>query len=386
MFWDGSRWIDERAHDAEQTKARRNAHKRRPPIFVVGVALAALAAPGLSSAQPVEASYRSSELLAAWGSSFDEDVIQESAGKVDTSGTWLRRNNAGFLGGRVLTSWQRGATISLRFTGSGIAVVGPTSRHRGRVRISIDGEAVATVKARSHTYRRRATVYATSFDAEETHTISVTVLGQSRHTKTSVDAFIVRHPKDRDTGLQPPTPTPTDPPTLAPTAAPTLAPTAAPTLAPTAAPTLAPTAAPTLAPTAAPTLAPTAAPTLAPTGGARHSRPPRRRHSRPPRRSRAPTGDGMLLSSSEIRALPTQGPAWTSLLAWADKTAAPAISDQDDASDVIVLAKALVDARTGQACTGMASLRRYARQSARKPAAGRSPRVETCPATSSRPI
>ena len=37
------------------------------------------------------------------------------------------------------------------------------------------------------------------------------------------------------------------------------------------------------------------------------------------------------------------------MLAWADKTAAPAISNQDDASDVVVLAKALVYARTGQA-------------------------------------
>lgn len=48
-------------------------------------------------------------------------------------------------------------------------------------------------------------------------------------------------------------------------------------------------------------------------------------------------------------ALPTSGSAWSNVLTWAAKSASPDVSNQDDNSNVIVLAKALVYARTGDA-------------------------------------
>ena len=46
--------------------------------------------------------------------------------------------------------------------------------------------------------------------------------------------------------------------------------------------------------------------------------------------------------------LPTSGPAWQGVLTWAAKTASsPTVSDQDDPDNVVVLAQALVYARTG---------------------------------------
>jgi hypothetical protein len=70
--------------------------------------------------------------------------------------------------------------------------------------------------------------------------------------------------------------------------------------------------------------------------------------------SMAPTGAvaaqrGIWISAEEISTLPTEGDAWEALLDRASQsTATPDLSDQDDPTNVRVLAKALVYARTGQ--------------------------------------
>ncbi|MCA9967491.1 MAG: alginate lyase family protein [Anaerolineales bacterium] len=57
---------------------------------------------------------------------------------------------------------------------------------------------------------------------------------------------------------------------------------------------------------------------------------------------------GLWLSRSEIMALPTSGPAWEQVKEEAGRTAVkPDLSNQDEDTNVIILAKALVHARTG---------------------------------------
>ncbi len=58
-------------------------------------------------------------------------------------------------------------------------------------------------------------------------------------------------------------------------------------------------------------------------------------------------GNYIWISPAEVASLPMSGPAWTQMLAAANATVTPNISNQDDNSDVQVLAKALVYARTG---------------------------------------
>jgi ADP-ribose pyrophosphatase YjhB (NUDIX family) len=72
--------------------------------------------------------------------------------------------------------------------------------------------------------------------------------------------------------------------------------------------------------------------------------------ARPPATRGTPArAAGIWISRDEIRALPMSGPAWAALVAHADLPAArPNLSDQDQANNVHVLAKALVFARTGQ--------------------------------------
>ena len=144
-------------------------------------------------------------------------------------------------------------------------------------------------------------------------------------------------------------PTTTTPPTAQPTATATTPPTAEPTATATAPPTAEPTATATTPPTAEPTATATAPPTSEPTATATMLPTPEPSTTPPA----TPTGQSfyrnMWLSPQEVAGLPTTGAAWDNLLSAAQEdTSGPNISNQDDKTDVYVLAKALVYARTGQ--------------------------------------
>ena len=62
-----------------------------------------------------------------------------------------------------------------------------------------------------------------------------------------------------------------------------------------------------------------------------------------------PAARSIWIDPARLAALPTSGPAWESLFAAAQQpTNAPNLADQNDATNVRVLAKALVYARTGE--------------------------------------
>jgi hypothetical protein len=62
-----------------------------------------------------------------------------------------------------------------------------------------------------------------------------------------------------------------------------------------------------------------------------------------------PAGKGIWISLEEIKTLPISGDAWTKLQSEAEKDLRnPDLSNQDDSTNVLVLAKALVYARTGE--------------------------------------
>ena len=59
--------------------------------------------------------------------------------------------------------------------------------------------------------------------------------------------------------------------------------------------------------------------------------------------------NGIWIDRQRVRALPTQGPAWDKLRADADQPiGSPDLSNQEDPTNVLILAKALVYARTGE--------------------------------------
>jgi len=58
--------------------------------------------------------------------------------------------------------------------------------------------------------------------------------------------------------------------------------------------------------------------------------------------------DYLIISRSDLMALPTSGSAWSTLKSSADSNVTPNICDQDNKADVVALAAGIVYARTGQ--------------------------------------
>ena len=261
MFWNGSRWIDERDLVAS-THSRAARHHRPRAWLTIASVLIGVAVLAVPSTKPAAATTPAASLTAAWKVDHVVTKFQESSRSLKYTGWWVRRDGEKFLGGHARTSWDRGARMTVTFTGTGIAIIGPTNPLRGKARISVTGEKTRTVHAWSAKYHSQQTLFEQTWPTAKKRTLTITVLGSTRTTKFTVDAVLIRSPKP---AAAKPTAAPTAAPDAAPTAAPTAAPDAKPTAAPDAKPTAAPDAKPTAAPTAAPDAAPTAAPTPTPT-------------------------------------------------------------------------------------------------------------------------
>jgi hypothetical protein len=205
--------------------------------------------------------------MEAWDIEYGTQVLQETSPRIALTGSWYRTSNVRYLDRAAVSSRQRGARLTVTFTGSGFALVGPKSPHRGKARVYVDGQYVKTVDAYSAKYYRQQPLFVATWDTEETHTVTLAVVGTAGHPIFTVDAVVVRGKKPKGGARSPqPTATPTPSADPAPPADPAPAPTLEPAPAPgaTSAPTASPTAAPTPTPTPAPTPTPTPKPTATP--------------------------------------------------------------------------------------------------------------------------
>jgi hypothetical protein len=256
MFWDGSRWIDERTLAAAKTPPR--AQRGARASLVVGAIVLALVAVGLpGGADQAAASSATLDLMDAWSTSYATQVVQESSKRTAIRGTWYRKWSDAYLGRGAFSTRERGARFTVTFTGSGIAIVGPKSDGRGKARVYVDGKYVRTVSAYATRYQRQQPLFVATWSSVKTRTVTLVVAGTTGHPVFTVDAAVVRGKKSSSGSRAPaPVPTPTPEPTTQPAPEPTA--TAAPVAPPSATP--APTATPTPKPT--PTPAPTTSSTV----------------------------------------------------------------------------------------------------------------------------
>ena len=297
MFWDGSRWIDERAPGAAPPPTRRRGRDwLATGVMIAGIV--ALAVPFVATS----AASNSANRFATWSGNYETRVFQESTVLAAYSGRWQPKHDDRYLGSSAVISGEPDATVNFTFTGSAVSWIGFEGPDQGKAWVYVDGVYARTVDAYWRTVKTQETLFTTSFATAGLHTITIQARTTAGRPAVSVDAFVVLGPKLEKRSAQSPapvaptpapfapalpdptvqpapdptatptaTPTPSDIPTAvpSPTPAPTLAPTPSPvaTAAPPAAPTAAPTATPTPRPTStpAPTAAPTPTPTPAPT-------------------------------------------------------------------------------------------------------------------------
>jgi len=91
----------------------------------------------------------------------------------------------------VIGSTRAGATLSMSFTGHGVAVIGPRNRHRGKAAVYIDGVYFRTISMNASTMITRQVVLTRSLPQGGRHTITLRVLGTGRYPLFRLDAFVI---------------------------------------------------------------------------------------------------------------------------------------------------------------------------------------------------
>lgn len=129
-----------------------------------------------------------------------DERIDNTSGQITYAGAWSHANGESWsLGSFDKTesySATTGATATVTFTGTGIALIAPINSNEGIASISIDGGPATTVDLYDPTKVFRKTVFEKKGLASGSHTITVTVTGTKRAVATAayveIDAFIVR--------------------------------------------------------------------------------------------------------------------------------------------------------------------------------------------------
>ncbi len=118
-------------------------------------------------------------------------AVDDRNSSVARSGNWARKSSAGAYRATVSGSRSAKASLSMKFTGTGIAVVGPKSSKRGKARVYIDGTYIKTIKMRSSTSINRLVVFKRAFSSSGTHTIVLKPTGTGTYPQFRLDAFVV---------------------------------------------------------------------------------------------------------------------------------------------------------------------------------------------------
>ncbi len=188
MFWDGERWIDERAAAPVRESARRRGRDwLATGVMILGVG--ALAVPFMPTNAAVSSSHR---LLESWRGSYETRVFQESTAYASYSGSWGQRQDDQYLGTYAAVSGQLGASVTFTFTGSAVSWIGPEGPDQGKAAVYVDGRLVRTVNAYSGSLRPRETLFTTWFPGLTEHTLTIEARGATAGEAASVDAFVVR--------------------------------------------------------------------------------------------------------------------------------------------------------------------------------------------------
>jgi mannan endo-1,4-beta-mannosidase len=223
MFWDGTRWIDERAPAAPPPPSRR----RTRDWLSTGVMILGIVALAVPFAATSAASSSADRLIASWSGSYETRVFQESTVLARYTGTWNRQKNSQFMGSYAAISTQADAIVDFTFTGSGVSWIGPKGPNQGRARVYLDGQYLRTIDNYSRAPMPRESLFTASFSDVTQHTLTIDVLRSTTRTIVTVDAFEVRGaalsvtsaqrltPRANSTPGQPAAPAPTPTPTPA---------------------------------------------------------------------------------------------------------------------------------------------------------------------------
>jgi hypothetical protein len=140
----------------------------------------------MGGGDPVGTGQRSAK--ASWIDAKDTRLSENST-QIAYASSWSTARHSGYAGDRVRYATHKGATATLKFTGTGIAWVGPTGPTRGTARVYLDGKAVASVNLRKSAFHARALLFSKQFAKAGEHTLTIVVTSRGR--PVAIDELIV---------------------------------------------------------------------------------------------------------------------------------------------------------------------------------------------------
>ena len=117
-------------------------------------------------------------------------VIQENSSAVSYAGTWHTTWTTSASGGSTHYTTARGASVTYRFTGTGIALAATRGLGRGGAWIYVDGQYAGSIFLGSSTAQYRAIVFVRNWSTNGTHTLRVVAAGTAGHPRVDIDAFV----------------------------------------------------------------------------------------------------------------------------------------------------------------------------------------------------
>jgi spore germination protein YaaH len=115
---------------------------------------------------------------------------ENSARSIRYSAGWRRVTSTSASGGSLSSATTKGSSATYRFTGKGIAIIGPFGPTRGSARVSIDGVAAGSLNAYAGTAGARRILYSKVL-APGSHTLVITLAGPASHSRVDLDALVV---------------------------------------------------------------------------------------------------------------------------------------------------------------------------------------------------
>jgi hypothetical protein len=119
-------------------------------------------------------------------------TVADGSRAIAYAGRWRTARHGAYQGGKAHYATAAGATATFAFTGRAIRWQGPVGPTRGKARISLDGNVVATIDLRARSFRARKSVWSMSWPGAGAHTVVVEVLGTRGRPYVAIDAFHVR--------------------------------------------------------------------------------------------------------------------------------------------------------------------------------------------------
>jgi subtilisin len=118
-------------------------------------------------------------------------AVDDRSSSVVRAGKWHSYPATSGWQGTLTGSAHHSASLSLTFTGHGIAVVAPKSSHRGKVAVWVDGAYVGQVKMKADPAQRRHIIISRKFASGGSHSIVLKPAGTGKHPQFRLDAFAV---------------------------------------------------------------------------------------------------------------------------------------------------------------------------------------------------